>query len=107
MPDGEENGDVEIPEPTSIPTTIPVTEPPTEVPTAVPATEEPSMAPTTEQPTETPTMPTFTSNVTSIVFVGNNEELEYPLELCEGDCDTDDDVSILRDLLLQIYDHLV
>lgn len=82
--------------PTGSPTTSP-TASPSESATETAVTPEPTLEPVVggggaADISESEVIYTF--NVTGVVtFVGNND-LTEPLALCEGDCDSDDDVSV-------------
>jgi hypothetical protein len=79
--------------------TYPPTFEPTYAPTFAPTyapTYSPSYAPTMA-PTDTPDGERVRDPVATLTLVGQDgvPATSYPLNLCEGDCDSDDDVSIL------------
>jgi hypothetical protein len=95
--DGNSSNATTTSTPAAMPTKAPVT-PPTAKPTTAP------VEPTSPRPTA-PSMAIYYFNVSGLVrnrplrYVGEQAELEgVILQQCEGDCDTDDDVSFNCDL---------
>jgi hypothetical protein len=82
--------------PEIVPTISPISSPtisPSEPPTENVQTLQPSLGPIL-QTSPSSTSFVYTFNVSGeIQFVGNDQGLTEPLLLCQGDCDSDDDVS--------------
>lgn len=64
----------------------------TKAPTDAP-TDEPTSAPTSP-PTKTPNGSFGFRSIPQLDYLGWNPSSSYPLALCQGDCDADDQVSI-------------